>query len=314
MHVKNNKKCTCIIGYACINETLARLKPRSKAVCVNRSMIRKTFDVRGLEYVSQLILQNLHDLEKIIHWNEDHGIKLYRMSSDMFPWASEYNIVDLPKSNQIIKQLERIGHIVQEYQQRLTFHPGQFNVLVSPSDRIVKNTIKELEFHAQVMDYMKLPQTPYAKINIHLGGAYGNKQESMQRFCKNFDHLSDRVKLRLTVENDDKASMYTVQDLFEGIYRPLNIPIVFDYLHYVCNPGNMSEQESFLMAYQTWSENIEPVFHVSESKQKVDPNAPLRAHSDYITSCVDTYGKKVSLMLEAKAKEQAVLKYKELCC
>ena len=307
----SKQSCDCIIGYACINETLAALKP---AISVNRSMIKKTFQARGLEYAGQLALQNLYDLEKVVRWNYQHHIFLYRMSSDMFPWASEYHISDLPQAEAIIKQLEHIGKLVDEYKQRLTFHPGQFNVLASPSELVVENTVKELEFHAQVMDYMKLPQSTYAKINVHLGGAYGNKVDSMKRFCQNFGKLSQAVRARLTVENDDKVAMYTVQDLYEGVYEQIGIPIVFDYLHYDCNPGALLKKDAFLLAYRTWSEGIEPVFHVSESKQKHDPTAPKRAHADYITECVDTYDKKVSLMIEAKAKELAVQKYKKLCC
>ncbi len=314
MQLENKKHCSCIIGYACINETLARTKPKSQAICVNRGMIKKTFEQRGLPYAGQLALQNLYDLEKIVRWNYAHGIRLYRMSSDMFPWASEYKIEQLPNASKIIDQLNKVGQLVKEYQQRLTFHPGQFNVLVSLSDRVVQNTIKELEFHAAVMDYMQLPQTAYAKINIHLGGAYGDKVASMKRFCKNFMLLSESVRSRLTVENDDKRSMYTVQDLYTGIYQEIQIPIVFDYLHYLCNPGPLSEREAFLLAYNTWPKDIEPIFHVSESKKILEPHAPLHAHADYITKCVDTYSKKVALMLEAKAKELAVQKYQELCC
>lgn len=302
-----------IVGYACINETLAGLRPASTAVKVNRGMIKKTFSQKGLVYAGQLALQNLYDLEKIIRWNYEHDVKLYRMSSDMFPWASEYVITDLPNADKIIKQLQHLGMLAQQYDQRLTFHPGQFNVLVSPDERIVRNTIKELEFHAQVMDYMNLPQSVYAKINIHLGGAYGDKVAAMQRFCLNFKKLSSGLQSRLTVENDDKETMYTVQDLYEGIYQKIKVPIVFDTLHYECNPGYQTMQEAFVQAYETWPDDIEPIIHVSESRQKQDPSAIKRAHADYITTCVDTYGKKVSIMIEAKAKELAVMKYRDLC-
>lgn len=312
--LENKKECSQIIGYACINETLARIKPKKNAITVNRGMVKKTFEQRGLKYAGELALLNLLDMEKVIRWNYAHGIYFYRMSSDMFSWASEYRIDDLPQAKQIDQQLQKIGMLAQKFGQRLTYHPGQFNVLLSPSERVVQNTVKELEFHANVMDRMKLPRTPYAKINIHLGGAYNNKHASMKRFCSNFELLSEAVTSRLTVENDDKVSMYTVQDLYDGVYKHIRIPIVFDNLHHECNPGNLSEEDAFLLAYSTWPEDIMPVVHVSQSKQLFDSKAPRHAHSDYVTECFTTYGKKVAIMIEAKAKELAVQKYQELCC
>ena len=312
--MENKKSCTCIVGYACINETLSNKRPKSESVSVNRGMVKKTFLERGIEYAGLLALQNLYDLEKIVHWNFENEIFLYRMSSDMFPWSSEYEIDDLAQKIKIKEQLQKVGALAKSYNQRLTYHPGQFNVLVSLDDRVVNNTIKELSFHASVMDLMNLPRSPYAKINIHLGGAYGDKLAAMDRFCKQFERLPDSVKARLTVENDDKKSMYTVQDLCDGIYKKIGIPIVFDSLHYQCHPGNLSKKESFLLSLSSWPLDVEPIVHVSQSKKTEDSSAPERAHACYVMQCLDTYGKKVSIMIEAKKKELAAIKYKSLCC
>lgn len=312
--LENKKSCTCVIGYACINDTLGNSKPKSKAIMVNRGMVKKTFLERGLPYAGELALQNIYDLEKIVEWNYRHNIFLYRMSSDMFPWSSEYSIDDLPQATLIKEQLVKVGALAKKYNQRLTFHPGQFNVLLSPHENIVKNTIKELSFHAAVMDIMDLPRSAYAKINIHLGGAYGDKVAAMERFCTNFQRLPESVKTRLTVENDDKKSMYTVEDLYDGIHKKLGIPIVFDSLHHQCHPGGLSEQDAFLLAINTWPKGIEPIIHVSQSKKTEDCKAPAHAHADYVTNFFDVCGKKVSIMLEAKAKEKAVQRYKQGCC
>jgi UV DNA damage endonuclease len=196
------------IGYACINMTLGE-----KNITTNRGMIRKTFDSKGLNYVSELSLQNVRDLIEVIKWNEKNGINLYRMSSDMFPWSSEYNFDDLPDIGKIKNLLNGLGNLVRQYNHRLSFHPGPFNVLASPSENVVKKTISELDKHSEIMDMIGLPVSPFSKINIHVGGAYGNKQDAMKRWVDNFQLLGENTKKRLTVENDDKPNMFTVKDL-----------------------------------------------------------------------------------------------------
>ena len=207
------------LGYACINMTLGK-----EGISTNRSMIKKTFMQKGIEYAGELALKNVLDLEEIIHWNIKNDIFLYRMSSDVFPWASEYSIESLPQYLDIKYVLQMIGETATKHGVRIGCHPGPFNVLCSPNPQVVQNTFKDLETHAQIFDMMGLSQTPYNKINIHCNGTYGDKIASMQRFCDNFDKLSDSVKSRLTVENDDKASMYTVKDLMY-IHEKIGIPI-----------------------------------------------------------------------------------------
>ena len=164
------------IGYACINLSLG------KKITTNRTMVKRTFIAKGVDYVSDLVLQNVADLERIIDWNEQMGIKMYRMSSEMFPWATEYEFTDLKDWNEIQKILQRCGAKATMYKQRLSFHPGPFNVLVSPKENVVLNTIKDLEVHGRIMDAMELSKTPYNKINIHCNGVYGDKQSAMDRF------------------------------------------------------------------------------------------------------------------------------------
>ena len=161
---------------------------------------------------------------------------------------------------------------------------------------------------------MNLSRTPYNKINIHIGGAYGDKESAMKRFCENFELLPDSVKSRLTVENDDRASMYSVKDLYYGVYKRIGIPIVFDYHHHKFCSGDMSEQEALEMAISTWPSDITPAVHYSESRRKeqLDETIRVQAHSDYIYDAIDTYGHDIDIMVEAKHKELAVQKYKEL--
>jgi UV DNA damage endonuclease len=288
------------LGYACINLSLG------KKVTTNRTMIKRTFIDKGLDYVSDLVLLNVADLERIIDWNDANDIKLYRMSSDMFPWATEYNFEELKDWKEISIILKRCGDKAKQYNQRLSFHPGPFNVLTSPKESVVLNTIADLEVHGRIMDAIGLSQTPYNKINIHCNGVYGDKKSAMDRFIANFGRLSKSVQNRLTVENDDKASMYSVKDLMY-IHEKTGIPIVFDYHHHKFCTGDLTEEQALRLAVSTWPEGIVPAVHYSESADGRKP----QAHSDYIFERIDTYGIEVAIMVEAKKKDLTILKYKQ---
>ena len=290
------------LGYACINMTL-----RKDKITTNRSMIKRTFLKEGIRRSSDLALQNTRDLIEIIKWNHKNGFKLFRMTSDLIPWASEFSLSSMPDYRKISILLNGAGNLAAKYGQRITSHPGPFNVLVSPNERVVNNTIRDLSIHGEIFDLMGLSRTPFNKINIHCNGVYGDKQSAMDRFCKNFERLPESVQTRLTVENDDKASMYSVKDLMY-IHERIGIPIVFDYHHHRFCTGDMTEQEALELAMSTWGD-IKPVVHYSESKTLEDETAKPQAHSDYIYSKIDTYGHDLDIVVEAKAKELTVLNY-----
>ena len=295
------------LGYACINTTLGKMKPK---ITTNRGMIKRTFLERGLPYASQLALENANDLMKILQWNNENGIKVFRVSSDFFPWASEYDIKTIPDYERIKAQLQRCGLYAMNNGIRLTTHPGPFVVLTSPHEKVVTNAITDLEVHGQLFDLLNLSRSPYNKINIHCNGVYGDKQSAMDRFCKNYERLSNSVQSRLTVENDDKASMYSVKDLMY-IHERIGIPIVFDYHHHIFNTGGLSEREALELALSTWPKGIKPIVHYSESKSLHESNGVLKpqAHSDLIHKLPDTYGYDVDVMVEAKSKELAILPF-----
>jgi UV DNA damage endonuclease len=299
------------MGYACINETLAKQKPK---VYTGRSMIKRTFKAKGIEYASQLGLDNCKDLFTIVKWNNENGFKFFRITSNLFPWSSEYKLSNMPDYKEICNVLSNVGDYVKENQMRITSHPGPFNVLTSPHPHVVTNCIKDLSIHGEVFDLIGLSRTPFNKINIHIGGAYGDKPSAMKRFCTNFHRLPESVKSRLTVENDDKASMYSVVDLYEGVYKVIGIPIVFDYHHHKFCTGGLSEEDALEVAISTWPTDIIPVVHYSESRSKEyeDPKIRPQAHSDYVLDYIDTYGNEVDIIVEAKAKELAVLRYKKI--
>ena len=280
---------------------------RKDKITTNRSMIKRTFLKEGITRSSDLALQNTRDLIEIIKWNHKNGFKLFRMTSDLIPWASEFSLSSMPDYRKISILLNGAGNLAAKYGQRITSHPGPFNVLVSPNERVVNNTIRDLSIHGEIFDLMGLSRTPYNKINIHCNGVYGDKQSAMDRFCKNFERLPESVQTRLTVENDDKASMYSVKDLMY-IHERIGIPIVFDYHHHKFCTGDMTEQEALELAMSTWGD-IKPVVHYSESRTLEDETAKPQAHSDYIYSKINTYGHDLDIVVEAKAKELTVLNY-----
>jgi len=309
-HKQGSKKIMNRMGYACINMELSNQKPK---IYTGRSMIKRTFKAKGIKYASELGLQNTKDLFEIIKWNNENGFDFFRITSNLFPWCSEYELSDMPDYKEICDVLSDVGKYVDNNRMRITSHPGPFNVLTSPHPHVVDNCIKDLSIHGEVFDLMNLSRTPYNKINIHIGGAYGDKKSAMERFCENFHRLPNSVKTRLTVENDDKASMYSVVDLYEGVYKVIGIPIVFDYHHHKFCTGGLSEEDALEVAISTWGDII-PVVHYSESRSKEYEDDKIRpqAHSDYVIDYIDTYGNEVDIMVEAKAKELAVLKYKEI--
>jgi len=293
-------------GYCCINMTL---KEESNTY-IGRSMIKRTFMEKGIAYASQLALANVRDLIEIVKWNEKKGIKLYRMSSDMFPWMSEYELKDLPDYNKISILLKGVGNLANKYGQRLTFHPGPFDVLASANPNVVTKTIRDLNQHGEIMDLIGLPRTQYAAINIHVNTTQGGKEASMQRFVENFELLDDSVKSRLVVENDDKEKQYATEDLYEGIYKTIGVPITFDYHHHWCHPGSLTQEEALKLASTTWGD-VKQLVHFSSCRTIHEDASQTnkRAHADYVYDFIDSYGLALDVEIEAKAKELATLKY-----
>jgi UV DNA damage endonuclease len=293
------------LGYTCINTALSANK-----IMTNRTMRRKTFDANGLDYVSDIVLLNIKDLKTIIQWNNEMGIKLFRLSSQIFPWSDEYSVKELKDSIEIYDKMFEIGKIAKDKGQRLTMHPGPYNCLASPNQKVVEKTVRELNFHSEQFNMMGYDPSPYNKINIHVGGAYGDKKGTLDAFCHNFKLLNEDTKKRLVIENDDSPNEYSVNDLYWGIHKRIGIPITFDYFHHKFNTGTLNEEEALRMAATTWPKGITQCCHYSESrrKEKLDESIRPQAHSDLIYEKINTYGLELDIVIEAKLKEQAIFK------
>jgi UV DNA damage endonuclease len=301
MSYKNN------MGYCCICLSLDK-----EGVTTNRGMVKKTFLREGLKYVSELALKNTSDLIRIIKFNSENSIKMYRISSDMFPWMSEYEIDELPDIEAILENLQEAGRIAKEAGQRLSFHPSHFCVIASLNPEVVTKSVKELRQHAEIMDKMGLERSYKYPINIHINTTKPSKEESAERFIEEYNKLPDTVKSRLVLENDDKKSQFTPTDLYTLIYKRIGVPITYDYLHHKCNPDELSEREGLELCISTWPENIPALTHFSDSRKLFeDSSVKDVAHSDWIWSKIETYDKVFDIELEVKMKDLALLKYLE---
>ena len=296
-------------GYCCINLTLGEGKGLNR-ITTNRSMVKKTFEEKGISFASETALLNCLDLVKIISWNNEMGIQMYRMSSDIFPWYSEYEFHDLPHFEEIKTVLAEAGSIAKEGDQRITFHPSPYSVLASQREDVVIKAVKDLRQHAEIMDLMGLDQTHFYPINVHVYTSQPSKEEAASRFCENFQMLPESVKKRLVVENDDKKSGFTPSELYELVFKKIGVPLTYDYLHHKCNPSDLSEQEALHLCLKTWPEEISPIVHYSDSKKQwEDSSTKDLAHSDWIYEQVKNYGHDFSIEFEVKMKEKALLKY-----
>jgi len=294
------------LGYACINMELQE----NRGIQTSRGMIKRTFQQKGIAYASQLALQNCRDLIEVVKWNNENDVKVFRITSCLFPWASEYNIDDLPDIEGISAALAEVGTVAARGGQRLSLHPGPFNILASDTERVVQNCITDLKVHGKMMDMMLQPKDRRAKINIHVGAAKGDREKALDTWCRNFERLPEGVQKRLTVENDDKANLYSIKHLYDGVFKRTGVAIVADQHHHECGPQDLPWSEALPLAASTWGD-VRPTCHLSNSRQLEDPKEAKNAHSDwYYTPFIDC-GLELDVVLEAKMKERALLDYRK---
>jgi UV DNA damage endonuclease len=216
---------------------------------------------------------------------------------------------ELPDFESIAQSLSKAGKLAREGGQRLSFHPGHFNILTSEKQGVVENSYKDLELHGRIFDLMEMPRNHWSKINIHIGASYGDRASAIDRWCRNFEGLTDAVKSRLTVENDDRPNLYSTRMLYEGIYKRVGVPIVFDSLHFECGPQDSTYQEAIDMAVSTWPQGVRPTCHHSNSRLRHEGEGTINSHSDWYYLPFDPCGHQVDVMLESKMKERALFKY-----
>ncbi len=258
----------------------------------------------ALVKLSDLCISNAKALQASLQFCADNGIGCFRINSQILPLKTHghcgYDVPDLPDGNEIIRQFKACGQFTSDHDIRTCFHPDQFVVLNSPRSDVVDRSIAELEYQSEVAEWVGADV-----VNIHGGGAYGDKADALDRFAQNLNRLSDRVRSRLTVENDDTT--YTPSDLLP-LCRAEGIPLVYDVHHHRCNQDELSVEEATQQAIDTWDR--EPMFHISSPIEGWKGPKPKRHHEfTDVTDFPECWeGLSLTVEIEAKAKEVAVLK------
>jgi len=284
------------IGYACLTVGVPQTDQKS---CIQKN----ASETRLLE----LIAYNLSALDKIIDYNIKNNIKLFRISSDIITFGSS-PVNSLPWREIFSTQLLEIGNKIQSSGIRVSMHPGQYTVLNSPHEDVVKRAIDDLNYHTKVLDSLDVGAEH--KIVLHIGGIYNDKKQAINRFVSNYNYLDDSVKQRLVIENDDKS--YNINDVLE-IGTNLNVPVIFDNLHHKINSVNKNEGDSY------WIHECKNTWKEKDGNQKIhysqqNPLKKIGSHSNSIgiNEFIDFYEKldrnDIDIMLEVKDKNLSAMK------
>jgi UV DNA damage endonuclease len=287
------------VGYPCINRSIGCTSSRT-------FRLASYSDGRLVEMVEQ----NIDCLERVLHWNVQHGIGFFRITSDLVPFAS-HPVCTYDWPRHFRDRFHKLGCLVRRHRMRISMHPDQFVLLNAVDEKIVESSIHELGYHTLVLDLMELPES--AKIQIHVGGVYGDKQASIQRFAERYRRLSTAVRRRLVVENDDRS--YTVADCLEVSGRT-GVPVLFDVFHHKVNSSGETARSALRRCAATWNRADRPLM-VDYSSQ--EPGQRRGRHAEHIDIrdfqrfLVAARGIECDVMLEIKDKEQSALQALAAC-
>lgn len=282
------------IGYPCINLSL---ECRSS----------KTFRLKNYSEnrLKETVESNLDCLSQILDYNRKNNFLFFRITSDLIPFGS-HPIMQFNWQDYFKKKFLKIGQYIKLNKMRITMHPGQYTVLNSINKNVYENSLDDLSYHVDALDLMKLDSS--AKVVIHVGGVYGNKIGSMNRFVERYNSLEERIKNRIVIENDEKS--YKLKDCLK-IHKKTGIPIILDVYHHQCFNSNENFKDVFNIFNNSWKDNDGlPIIHYSS--QKVGGKKGNHAQSIDISHFKKFIANSLSfdfdLMLEIKDKEQSALK------
>ena len=264
-------------------------------------MLRLSADERRAR-LAELCRLNADALLESLKFCAGHGIGAFRVNSQILPLKTHaeagYELADLPGGEAVVARFRECGAYARAQGVRLSFHPDQFVVLNSPNPKTLASSLAELDYQAEVAEWIGADT-----LNIHGGGAYGDKVAALAALRTNIGRLPDRVRSRLTLENDDKV--YTPSDLLP-VCTDTGVPLVYDVHHHRCLPDGLEVAEATRRARQTWK--VEPLFHISSPLEGWNGPKPER-HHDYIDPADfpgEWLGWPLTVEVEAKAKELAV--------
>lgn len=281
------------IGYPCINRSIG---------CTSGKTFRLASysDLR----MEEAVANNIACLDKILRFNAKNSILFFRISSDTIPFAS-HPVCKFDWKGRFAGELRKIGLFIKKSGMRISMHPDQFVLINALDDDIVARSVAELEYHAALMDAMGLSRQ--AKIQIHVGGAYGDKRSSIERFAVRYEKLPDSVRRRLAVENDDR--LYSLSDCMR-LHELTGIPVIFDTFHHQLNGSGEAIADAAMQAASTWKRS-DGVLMCDYSSQK--RGARVGSHAEHIDLrhfervLAQISGIECDIMLEIKDKEKSAI-------
>jgi UV DNA damage endonuclease len=257
----------------------------------------------------ETVEKNLVCLERILRFNLRHNIMFFRITSDLVPFAS-HPICKFDWQESFGEKFKAIGDLVRSYGMRISMHPDQFTLINSLDHRVFENSVRELVYHAQILDLMELGTS--AKIQIHVGGIYGDKDRSITRFIERFWKLDETVKRRLVIENDDRR--HSLRDCLQTSVKT-GVPVLFDIFHHEVNSSGETIQEAFRLFTKTWEEQ-DGLPMVDYSSQKAGHKMGKHAEKISLKHFKEFLEKSkpydCDIMLEIKDKEVSAIKAIEI--
>ncbi|UCG92521.1 MAG: UV DNA damage repair endonuclease UvsE, partial [candidate division WOR-3 bacterium] len=252
----------------------------------------------------ETIGNNLDCLFTILRFNIEHNLYFFRITSDIVPFGS-HPINTFEWQNFFNKRFRALGEFINFHKIRVSMHPDQFTLINSVDNEVFQRSVKELRYHADVLDLLGVPGS--AKIQIHVGGVYGDKKKSIQRFIQRYEKIDTSIKERLVIENDDKQ--YTLQDCYT-IHKETGIPIVFDFFHHELNNSGEKLCKAFEIFTKTWDRKDGiPMVDYSHQKRGRLPGTHTETInlSRFKTFLDATKPFDFDIMLEIKDKEKSAL-------
>jgi len=291
-------------GYVAMSMMLEDCSPSKTITVTNLSKIEA--EEGRIRKLTSLAKTNLDNTQRLFYHNQAHDIKVFRITSKLIPLGTHPITRNWDWLAAIGDNLGILGSYAKEHGFRISAHPDHYTLLNSPKEEVFKKSIEDLEYHCKIFDRMGLDSA--AKLVIHVGGCYGNKTDSIQRFINNYHDLPAQMKNRIILENDDK--IYTARDVL-SICEHLGIPMVLDIHHHWCNHNNDDIKAYLPAIFNTWThETLVPKIHVSSPKD----DKKYRSHADNIDPVLfldflkmtKTINKDFDVMIEAKNKDLAL--------
>ncbi|MFC7786649.1 MULTISPECIES: UV DNA damage repair endonuclease UvsE [unclassified Rossellomorea] len=260
-----------------------------------------------MDRLKEVTKLNLEHTKRILYLCAAHEIELYRLSSSLVPLATHPE-VEWDFYTPFKDEWKELGDLIKKFGIRASFHPNQFTLFTSPKQHVTDNAVKDMVYHYRMLEYMGIEDS--SVINIHIGGSYGDKEETLVRFYENLKSLPTDVKEIMTLENDDKT--YTVEETL-GVCQRENIPMVLDIHHHEANLSEKPLGDYLEAIFATWEKrDLVPKIHISSPKS----DKAFRSHADLVDAgfvegffkTLKTFDQDVDFMIEAKHKDLAMLK------